>query len=480
MYLGLDLGTTNVKALLVDASGRSLAQGACPVPLHTSDGGAVEQDLDEIWNATLRALQQATAAVDSAAVRAIGVSSQGGAMQLLSRGGKPAGRVISWLDQRGQTQADRFTAKVGPDWLQRRIGQRRAWLSLGQLLRLRSEKADLLCSANSIGFVGDLIVQRLCGEAAHDGTSAGLTLLYNPARRTYDPDLLAELGITTSQLPRLLSPREPAGGLLPEIAAALKVPARIPVSAAIHDQYASALSAAVVEDGMVMVGTGTAWVVLAVTAELPQPATDSALICHHVVNDLYGQIVSLVNGGSAITWALELMGVARADSNEIERLLEAAPPASDGLCFWPFLTPFGASGFPGTRGRLSGLQLSHRPPHVLRAVVEGLGCELKRHLAMLQQAGVKLSRMVLTGGAAHGGMTPQILTDLTELPLVCCDPGAGSALGAAIVARGLLEPNRSLADLARLMTPPARELAPGPNAALYATVYQQYMQSLSQ
>jgi xylulokinase len=478
MYLGLDLGASNVKALIIDQAGSRLAQAMCPVERLHVDGG-VEQDLDQIWRATIRALQQAVAAVNPAAIRAVGVSSQGGAVQLLDAEGRPLGRVISWLDQRGQPYADKLTEELGQDWLLQRIRQRRAWLSIGQLLRLRAESAEALQVPNRIGFVGDLIVERLGGRAAQDGTSAGLTLLYNPVLRAYDPDLLKRLDVQASQLPDVIPPRQAAGHLLPDVARATGLPAGIPVSPAVHDQYAAALAAGVVEAGMVMAGTGTAWVLLAVAGALPQPATDSALICHHVVDGLYGQILSLVNGGSTVTWALELAGRADAGPDEIERLLESAPPGSEGLRFWPFLAPFGASGLPpGIKGRLCGLQLSHRAPHLVRAAVEGLACELKRHLQMLEHAGMPLNRLVLTGGAAAGRVTPQILADVSGLPLACCEPSAGSVLGAALLARTLIEPERSLVELSKEMAPPARQVQPGRDASVYAKLYDEYSRSL--
>jgi len=102
----------------------------------------------------------------------------------------------------------------------------------------------------------------------------------------------------------------------------------IPVSAAIHDQYASALGTGAVRAGTVMVGTGTAWVLLAVNDRLAAPVIDEAFVCHHVVDGLCGQILSLVNGGSALTWALNLMGLAEIDGAAIEALLESTQRAA--------------------------------------------------------------------------------------------------------------------------------------------------------
>jgi xylulokinase len=480
MLLGLDLGTTNVKALVTDFVGRPVAEGSCAVRLVQLGSGGVEQDIEEIWSATLTAVREAVRSVDASGIKALGVSSQGGAMQMLDGRGQPAGPVISWLDRRGAPFDDALLAELGEQWFSERVGHGHSGLAIGQLLRLRQEKPGLLASGNRIGFVGDIIVSRLCGRAAHDGTSCSLTLLYNPARRDYDPDVLARLGVTSAQLPALLPAREPAGGLLAAVARQTGLRPGIPVSAAIHDQYTAALAAGAVRAGTVMVGTGTAWVLLAVSDGLAAPATPDAFVCHHAAEGIWGQILSLGNGGSALSWALELTGQARAGSDEIDALLEAVPPGSAGLLCWPFLTALAAAGLPAnTRGRISGLQLSHGPGHVVRAVLEGLALELKRHICLLRAAGVPIDRLALTGRAAASRVTPQLLAAVTGLPLDCAGRGASSPLGAAIVARGLCEPAAPLAKLAAEMAPAATHIEPKGNAsAAYQTLFGQYLRSL--
>lgn len=479
MLLGLDLGTTNVKALITDRIGRPLASGSSPVRLfHVGEGG-VEQDIDEIGRAVISAIRQAVRAVDPSGVKAIGVSSQGGAMQLLDDRGNPSGRVISWLDQRGKPFDNALTAELGREWFLGRIRHGHSGLAIGQLLRLRHEQRPLLDRPYRVGFVGDVIVSRLCGRAAQDATSCGLTLLNNPELRDYDPDVLSRLELKPNQLPDLISPREIAGELLGDVAGETGLRAGIPVSAAVHDQYASALGTGAVRAGTVMVGTGTAWVLLANSDRLPAPVIDDAFVCTHVVEGLFGQIVSLVNGGSSLTWALELLGLNGKGPGEIETLLESSPPGCEGLGFWPFLTPFGASALaPGTRGRLIGLQLSHGPASVVRAVIEGLAFELNRHLGFLREADLPVERLVVGGGAAGSQCTTQILADVTGLPLACPTASQASLLGAAILARGLLEPESSLAVLAEGMAPPTRRVEPGAHAPLYRQLYQHYIRAL--
>ncbi len=478
MLLGLDLGTTNVKALVTDRRGIPLARGSCPVQLFPLPEGGVEQDLEEIWRATLSAIQQAVSSVDGVRIKAVGVSSQGGALQLLDAGGNPRGRVISWLDQRGRPFDEALTRELGKSWFLRRILHGGSWLAIGQLLRLRQEKPDWLNASSRVGFVGDIILSRLCGSPAHDGTSAALTLLYDPVNRTYASELLAKLGVTPQQLPSLLPPRVPAGGILPEVAKQTGLKAHTPISAAIHDQYAAALGVGATRPGTVMVGTGTAWVLLHISDQSRVPVTDEAFVCHHLLDQLWGQILSMVNGGSSLNWALELAGKSK-DSDTIEQLLAAAPPGSDGLIFWPFLTSFGASGLaPGIRGRLAGIQLHHTAPHFMRAVIEGLGYELNRYLGLLQAKSQPVDRLVIGGGAAASAITPQILADISGLTLLCFPGSDPTPLGAAVIARGLLEPDQSLSTLAQEMGPPSREITPGPNQSFYRQAYREYLASL--
>ena len=479
MLLGLDLGTTNVKAIVTDRDGRLVAQGSAPVGLIHVGADGVEQDIEEIWQATLAAISQAGECCGLAAVEAVGISAQGGAMQLLDGDGQPVGRVISWLDGRGRPHDTAITRELGSDWFAQHTGHGSSGISIGEILRLREECPALLRRPNRIGYVGDVIVARLCGRGAHDATSLSIAMLYNPSLRTMDPDLLARLGLGAEQLPALLSPRQAAGPLRDGLAAATGLRRGIPVSAAIHDQYAAALGGGAVGPGDVSFGAGTAWVFLAAVERLTGPVIPAAFACTHVAEGLYGQMLSLGNGGSSLTWALDLVGLGDARGEAIDATMGNVAAGSDGLRFWPFLAAANPAGLvPGTPGRLDGLKLSHTAAHVVRAVVEGLALELTRYLRFLTDAGLAVGRLVMSGGAAASRVTPQIIADATGLPLVCTTESAMSALGAAVVARGLVEPDAALADLAGAMAPPTRGVEPGPNADCYQRLFEDYVVSL--
>jgi xylulokinase len=479
MFVGLDLGTTNVKAVLAEADGRVVARGSAPVQLIHVQGGGIEQDIEEIWQATLAAIRELAARRNLADVEALGISAQGAALQLLDGSGRPLGRVISWLDGRAQAHNDALTRRLGRDWLVAHTGHGLCGLSPGQVLRLREENPRLLCLPNRIGFVGDVIVSYLCGQGAHDATSLSIALLYNPSLRTAETELLELLELAEEQLPRLVSVRTAAGGLLQEVARKTGLPAGIPVSAAVHDQYAAALGAGVIHPGDVMFGAGTAWVLLAVTEQLTRPAVDSAFVCTHLVEGRFGQMVSLVNGGSSFAWAAHLLGLQDESAEAIDAMIGEVQPGSDGLRFWPLLAPGGGAGLaPGTSGRLMGLRLSHDARHILRAVVEGLALELARYLKLLADKGIGLQRLVMCGGGAAGRVTPQVVADAAGLEVTCAPESDVSALGAAMIARGLVEPDADLADLSRAMASPVRAFTPGPDSAFYRSMLDEYMASL--
>jgi len=478
MLLGLDLGTTNIKALVVRPDGTIAAEGAAPVQLiHTSDGG-VEQNIEDIWQSTLRAIRQAGEKTDLAAVRAVGISSQGGAIQIRDQHDRCLGPVISWLDSRGQPCDEQLTHELGKAWFTQRIGHPGSAVAVGQILRLRAADPKLVAWPNRVGFVGDAIVCRLTGRAAHDCSSLSICNLYNPAKHQADTDLLQRVGLKSEQLPDLLPARQSVGGLRPEVAKQLGLKAGIPVSPAVHDQYAAALGCGALRSGDVMFGAGTAWVLLAAADRLMPPVGPVAWVCDHIVPGRWGQLVSLIVGGSIFKWVCDLTRTTGTSSAELDDLLESVSPGSEGLKLYPFLDGTGGPHrLPA--GTIDGIRLAHGVTHLLRAAVEGLCFELARQLDWLNKAGCPTSRLIMCGGVTGTRVTPQIVADVTGRPVACPAQPEISAFGAAILARAMLEPDAPLEQLADTMSPPTRVLEPGPNAPAYTPLLTKYVDSVS-
>jgi sugar (pentulose or hexulose) kinase len=477
LLLGIDLGTTYVKALIAEMDGEIVSEASAPVPIRFTQGGGVEQDMEEIWSAAVTAVSGAASRVDADRVRAIGVSSQGGAIQILEPSGRPVGPVISWQDPRGAAWDNALTAKLGKDWFVNHAGVARSGGAVGQILRLHGQ--GVLPRGFVLAFAGDEVVGRLCGRRAHDRTSLSEPGLLNPHTGMADEELMGILGLQPERMPALLPVEEPAGRLRTEAASMLGLEAGIPVGPAVHDQYAAAIGSATVRPGDTMLGAGTAWAILAVAERFMPPVAGIAMVGPHPVPGLFGQLLPMVNGGSSLSWAVRTLNLGNPSIEEIDRIMLSVPPGSTGVRFWPLLSAIGGGGLPqGTAARLDGLRLEHSPAHIVRAVVEGLACELGRYLALMELEGLGIQRVVMCGKAASSQVTPQAIADTTGRIVDCSALTETSAFGAAILARRLLDARVGMAELADAMKPMMRRVQPGQDAGQASERMRQYVASL--
>jgi sugar (pentulose or hexulose) kinase len=475
-FLGIDLGTTNIKVQLVTERGMIVSSGSAPVGITYGADGAAEQDMENIWRGTCAAIKQAVAAGAGSEVAAIGISSQGGALQVLDAAGRCSGPVIGWQDSRGAPWDRGLSDRLGARWFTRHAGRTYCTSAPGQILRLREQ--GNLPQGFQLGWVGDLVVQRLCGRRAHDATSLSLAGLCNPTSGREDAELLAELGLERPQLPDLLSADHAAGGLLPGIASDLLLPAGIPVGPAVHDQYAAATGCGAVRAGDNMLGAGTAWVLLAISDTAGVPVDGAGLVGRHVVSGIHGHMLAMANGGACLSWVLRTLNLGDKGIVEVDALMSTIPSGCAGLRFLPLLSEEGGHGLRrGSEGRLDGLRLRHTAAHIVRALVEGLACELGRYLAMMAEGGVAVSRLVMCGKAAASSVTPRIIADTAGLPVDCVTIPETSSLGAAVFARSLVEPGTGLVALSDAMKPPVNGIDPGSGMAEARGRLQEYLAS---
>ena len=464
-----------MKAVVVDEEGQVAAAGSAPLERFCGGDGGVEQDIEQIWDAACAAIGQAAAAAGGA-IRAVGVSSQGGAMQMLDGQDRPLGRVISWLDGRGRPFDRELTRELGEDFFAAHVGHGASAVTLGQVLRLRQVSPEVLRRPNRLGFVGDVIVGRLCGRRAHDPTSLSIAMLYNPWLGCADPEVLARVGLEESQLPDLLPATSAAGGLCGEVAGRLGLPAGIPVSPAVHDQYAAALGAGVVAPGQLNFGTGTAWVLLAIADQPRPPIVAEAFVCRHVVPGLYGQMLSLCNGGSAIDWVMNLLGHEHATLSQIDDLIQRRTGRQRGPAVLAAAGRRKRDRGAAPRGRPPGA--NHLGPPTLPRGPRGdrgiWPANWPGDCYWLDAEGFAVQQISMCGAGAASRATPQIVAGVTGLPVACSRVAEVSAFGAAMIARCLADGG---ADLARQWSATGRVVEPGPEAAVYRELLEQYLGS---
>jgi sugar (pentulose or hexulose) kinase len=281
------------------------------------------------------------------------------------------------------------------------------------------------------------------------------------------------LELTRDRLPALLDPRQAAGKVRKDAARQTLLPPGVPVSAAVDNRYAAALTARVTAVGEALLLAGGAWALLAVGDRLGEPLSGGA-VCQHLVDGLAGHLVELEVAGSAVGWAMDQLDLRAAAPEEIASVVAAAGAGSDGLRFRLRRSESQEDLPAGTPGRLLNPSADHKTRHGLRAILESLAMELAYRLRELAAQGVRVSRLTIVGRSPVALAIPQIIADVTGLPVAYGLEGDPAATGAAILARGLVDRRASLADLARQMTPEPKTANPGPDAGAYPRMVEEY------
>ncbi len=464
--VGLDIGTTGVKALAVGPDGEVVARAERGYPLSTPRAGWSEQDPEDWWVAAEWALDEVSAGRE---VAGIGLSGQMHGLVCLEAGGRPIRPAILWNDQRTGAECAEIERRLGLEHLIDLTGNRALpGFTAPKLLWLRTHEPEAYGRIASVLLPKDYIRYRLTGERATDVSDASGTLLLDVPARRWSAEVLDALEFPADWLPTV---RES-----PAVSGETTLAGRsVPVAAGAGDCAAAALGVGVDRPGALSVVLGTSGVVF---AALPGFAADSQArvhsFCHAVPGTWHAMGVMLSAAGS-LQWFHDRL----APETPFEMLVaEAEPwgPGVDGLLFAPYLagerTPYPD---PDARGAFTGLELRHDRGALVRAVLEGVSFGLRDSLALLRELGVEAGVARVSGGGARGGLWLRILASVLGLPLERTAVEEGSAFGAALLGAvaGGLEPDVPSAVRARVH--PVETVEPDPAwTAVYDETYARY------
>ncbi len=470
--IGTDIGTTGTKSMLFSEDGRLLSHAYAAYPLHTPGPDRCEQDALDWWRAlvtTVRAVVQEAGA--DGEVAAISLSLQGGTLVAVDEKLNPLRPAIVWSDNRCASEAAAFAARFGGAYLYEKTGWNlSAGLNAMQISWLRENEPDVFRRTNKFLSVPDYISAKLTGRAAVDISDAGINQLADIRTSSYDPAILDFVGITERQLGDIVSSGEVIGPLTAEAKAELGLTGDVSLVAGAHDQYAALLGAGVTEAGDMLIGTGTAWVVTALT---DQPNFESGFAQSvSAAPGKWGSLVSLSTGGVCLDWLRGNVTLLTDGAEKIPYVAldaGAANRAMGGVMFFPY---FSGASHPFRDERMKaafvGLDLSHDRFDMARAVMEGVAFQTIWTLdAFDKQYGT--SRVKMSGGATKSALWTQIVADIANRPISIPATPDLTCVGAAILAgvgcKAFASPAAGYAALAveeRTVTPIAE------NAARYA------------
>ena len=444
--LGVDVGTTGAKALLVDISGRVVARAIHEYPLLTPRPGWAEQDPADWWRGTVAAIREVMAASGARPeeVRGIGLSGQQHGSVFLDQSHQVLRPALLWCDQRTAAQCAWIHETIGLDRVvAETLNPVLTGFQAPKIVWLRDQEPHLYERLRMILLPKDYLRFRLSGEFATEVSDAAGTSLLNVARRQWSEVMLSGLGLTEDMLPKVYESPVASAAVCQTAAEEAGLRPGTPIAGGGGDNACSAVGNGVIEEGIVAVSVGTSGTVF---APMLQPAMDPKLrvhtFCHAVPGRWHAMGVMLSAGGS-LRWfrdtlaAQEKAEAAARGVDPYELITAAAaqaPIGAEGLIFLPYLTGERTPhADPHARGVFVGLGLRHTKAHLARAIMEGVCYGLRDSLEILREMKLPIREIRNTGGGARSPFWRQMQSDVFRAPLVGMAIDEGAAFGAALL-----------------------------------------------
>jgi len=445
--MGIDIGTSGTKALLMDDEGRIVASVTEEYPMYTPRPQWAEQDPEDWWQAAIKAVRQVLdgAGIDGSEITGIGLTGQMHGMVMLDAQGKVLRPCIMWNDQRTGEQCDYIMNTIGRQrFLELTNNLALPGFTAPKIVWTRENEPEVYDQAAMVLLPKDYIRYRLTGEYVTEVSDASGTVLLNVGERAWSDEVLSELGIPSHWMPQCVESIEVTGTISSEAAERTGLKRGTPVVGGGGDQASSAVGTGIVEPGLVSVTMGTSGVVFAYTDE-PSRDPEGRLhtFCHAVPNKWHVMGVTLSAGGS-FRWFRDALGaceknIARLSEIDPYEILTAeaatAPAGCEGLLFLPYLTgertPYPD---PNARGSFVGLTLRHDKRHMVRSVMEGVAYSLRDCLELFRDLAIPVQQVRAVGGGARSQVWRQILADVFGSEIVTINVTDSTAYGSAILA----------------------------------------------
>jgi xylulokinase len=452
LLIGLDIGTTSVKAGVFEASGRQLSAAGQEYRIEHPAPDRAEIDAETYWQATVVAVRAAlaSAGADPARVVAMAVSSQGETVVPVDANGRPLGPAVVWLDNRAVAEAGQLAQRFSDAAVYDRTGVPSitpTWTAC-KLLWWRRHEPGMFETARHFLLVEEFLIQRLSGRFVAEGGVQSSSLLYDIRDHGWWDGMLDAVGIGPDRLPELVRPGTVVGTLSTEAAAALGLPARVRVVAGGMDQGAGAVGVGNIGRGVISESTGGALTLQASVDRHGGDLSRQTPVYVHSAPERYLYCPVCPTGGMALTWFRDQFGaeeIARAGGlsdgrggsayDLLTALAAGVKPGADGLTMLPHLMgAFSPEYEPAASGVFFGFTLHHGKPHFVRAVLEAVAFMLRRNLELLAGAGAPAAEVRSHGGGARSALWNQIKADACGLPVVTLQSDDAAVRGDAMLA----------------------------------------------
>ena len=447
-FLGIDAGTSGVKAIVLDDTGRILGTGYRECNLITTRPGWVEEDPHEWWTACCGAVAEAVGSSGCGKdILSIGFSGQMQGSTLLDADGEPVDRCIIWMDQRAAVQADMLNSRMDPaKMLEETANYCLPSYWAPKLLWLKENRPAVYESTKKVVFTKDYLRYRMTGEIATEVSDASCSFLLNMKGRCWSDKMFDVTGLPRDIVPeRLLESQDIAGCLKTDLAAEWGLKPGIPVVAGGGDQPAGGVGIGVINAGVIAATIGTSGVVFGCcdTPFIDEQRRAMFSLCHSVPGK-YCFLGCTLGAGGSFKWMRDTLFADQKQTlaaagqdvyDHMTALAEMVKPGSEGLVFLPYLNGESTPHVnPDARGVFFGLSLRHDLGALCRSVMEGVTYSLRDTIEILRAFGLSITEVRAMGGGAKSALWRQMQADIYNAAVVTMNIEEGPAAGAAIMA----------------------------------------------
>ncbi|PRX18160.1 xylulokinase [Orenia metallireducens] len=437
--LGLDIGTSGIKGILITDKGKVISNKTRSYPLSTPKSGWAEQNPKDWWVATQEVIKKiiTESKVDTSQIKGISLSGQMHSSVFLDEQLQVIRPAILWSDTRTSKQCQEIYERVGglDNLINYVSNPALEGFTAPKVLWLKENEPQNYNKIRHLLLPKDYIRYQLTGEIYTEVSDGAGMLFLNVQKKKWSEKLLDKLGIDKEILPPVVDSTEIVGEITAEVAQKTGLAVGTPVVAGGADNACGAVGSGIVKEGRVMVSIGTSGVVL---AQIDNSVADDQGRIHlfnHAKRDSWYMMGVMLSAGRCFSWMKEELFADELDYDHLNELAAKVKPGSEGLTFLPYLygerTPYAD---PNARGVYFGVSGKHQQGHFIRSVMEGVTFGLKDSLELIKEKGVEITEIRVIGGGAKSKLWQQILADIFANEISLLNVEEGPAFGAALIA----------------------------------------------
>lgn len=480
--IGVDLGTSSVKTLLVDQQGEIKGEATASYPLIHERPGYSEQNPEEWVNGTIASLQQLLreSGISPLDIEGISFSGQMHGLVLLDEQNNVLRNAILWNDTRTTKECREIEQKLGDGLLKITRNAALEGFTLPKVLWVQKNEPELFARASRFVLPKDYLRYRMTGHVQMEISDAAGTLMLNVAEGKWSEEIVQAFSLPEGFCPPIVGSSEDTGTILPEFAKLSGLSEKTRVFGGGADNACGAVGAGIVREGDAMCSIGTSGVVLTYEEDKNKDFAGKVHFFNHAHPGAFYAMGVTLAAGYSLSWFKDSLAP-ELSFDEMLKPVADLPPGADGLLFTPYLvgerTPHADSAI---RASFIGLSGTHRREHMARAVMEGITFSLAESLELFRQAGINTSRIISIGGGAKNPVWLQMQADIFNTPVVSLKNEQGPAMGAAMMAAVGSGWFDSLKECADKFIGYGKTYEPIPeNVATYAGLFKLYQQVYS-